>query len=353
MVGGRLTRAALLLMGQAEAISWLRPAVAQISWFLKGAQGEDSDYCHFGLPLLRSSEETFARVRNLTCRYMPPGTLFPTEVPQYDAWVIREALHNCIVHQDYSLGGRINLVEKPDELIFANLGDFLPESVEAAVEGDVPPEHYRNRCLADAMFDLKMIDTRGGGIRRMFREQRERFFPLPDYTVDRVRRRVEVRIIGKLLDKKYTDALITRSDLSLHEVMLLDRLQKGRKLDTEAIRLLRARKLIEGRAPNLFISGSVAEITGQQPAYIRNRAFDDAYYMDMVINYLHEFGDAGRKQVDELLLGKLSDRLGETQKKRRVSYLLTKLRSTGRIRNAGSDAQPRWVLSNSDEVAPD
>ena len=57
---------------------------------------------------------------------MPPGTLFPTEVPQYDAWVIREALHNAIAHQDYAVGGRVNVIEKPDALIFSNVGRFLP-----------------------------------------------------------------------------------------------------------------------------------------------------------------------------------------------------------------------------------
>ena len=39
------------------------------------------------------------------------ASLFPTPVPQYDNWVLREALHNCVAHQDYVLGGKINVVE--------------------------------------------------------------------------------------------------------------------------------------------------------------------------------------------------------------------------------------------------
>jgi ATP-dependent DNA helicase RecG len=31
-------------------------------------------------------------------RELPGGTLFPVELTQYDPWVIREALHNCIAH---------------------------------------------------------------------------------------------------------------------------------------------------------------------------------------------------------------------------------------------------------------
>ncbi|MBK8121127.1 MAG: hypothetical protein IPK39_19635 [Sulfuritalea sp.] len=42
---------------------------------------------------------------------------------------------------------------------------------------------------------------------------------MPEYALDADARRVEVRIYGKLLDKNYTDALITRQDLTLEEVI--------------------------------------------------------------------------------------------------------------------------------------
>lgn len=344
-IDGKLTRAALILFGKREAVMRLTPATAQITWVLRDEAGNDLDYKHYGPPFLLNGEEMFANVRNLTYRYLPPGTLFPTEVPQYDAWVIREALYNCIAHQDYSLGGRISVVEMPGELLFSNLGEFLPRDVGEVIRRDAPPDVYRNRRLADAMVDLKMIDTRGGGIRRMFREQRERFFPLPEYTVDAAARRVEVRIYGKLLNENYTHALIRHPDLSLEDVILLDGLQKGRTLSSSEIRHLRAARLIEGRAPNVFISSAVARIADQEAAYIRNRGFDDHYYMDMIVSYLAKFGGASRPKLDELLLDKLPESLAVAQRKRRISYLLTKLRQAGRIRNTGSDRHPQWVLS--------
>ena len=100
----------LLLFGKDESAQFL-PLPPQVSWVLKDADGTVLDYQHYGLPLLLAPDALFARVRNLTVRYMPPGTLFPTEVPQYDAWVIREALHNAIAHQDYAVGGRVNVIE--------------------------------------------------------------------------------------------------------------------------------------------------------------------------------------------------------------------------------------------------
>lgn len=344
MTGDALTRAALLLLGKPEAAVWLQPALTMITWVLKDERGDDLDYAHFEPPFLCSSEAVFGKVRNLTYRYLPPGTLFPTEVPQYDHWVIREALHNSIAHQDYTLGGRINVVELPDQLVFSNLGDFLPGTVEKVIANDAPPEIYRNAVLARAMFDLKMIDIRGGGIRRMFREQRNRYFPLPDYAIEPEHRRVEVRIFGKLLDEKYTHALIARPELTLQEVMLLDRVQKRKSLITAEIKVLRTKRLIEGRAPNLYISSTVADMTGQQAAYILNRGFDDAHYMKMIVGFLEKFDCATRQQLDALLLPKLPDHLTEKQKYRKIGYLKTKLRDRDVIHNAGSDAEPCWQL---------
>ena len=342
---GKLTRAALVLFGKREAVMPLTPATAQITWALKDEAGNDLDYKHYGPPFLLSSEEMFGNVRNLTYRYMPPGTLFPTEVPQYDNWVIREALHNCIAHQDYSLGGRISVVEKPGELIFTNLGDFLPRDVDEVIRRDAPPEVYRNRRLADAMVDLQMIDTRGGGIRRMFREQRERFFPLPEYALDADARRVEVRIYGKLLDEKYTHTLIQHPDLSLEDVILLDRVQKRRPLNPDQIHRLRTAKLVEGRAPNIFISSAVAAITQQQSSYIRNRGLDKGYYKQLLIERIRTFGPATRQQINELLLPKLPDVLTEKQKLTKIGNLLAEMaRKDKTLRNEGSDTRPSWAL---------
>ncbi len=100
------------------------------------------------------------RIRNLTVRALPRGTLFPQEITQYDPWVIREALHNAIAHQDYRRHGRIAVVEFPDRVLLTNVGDFLPGDVETVIRQDAPQAIYRNPFLADAMVELNLIDTR-------------------------------------------------------------------------------------------------------------------------------------------------------------------------------------------------
>ena len=88
--------------------------MAKISWVLKDADNRELDYEHLGPPFLLAGDRLQKRIRNLIVRALPSGTLFPQEITQYDPWVIREALHNCIAHQDYRLHGRIVVVEFPD-----------------------------------------------------------------------------------------------------------------------------------------------------------------------------------------------------------------------------------------------
>jgi ATP-dependent DNA helicase RecG len=344
-VNGRVTHTALLLVGRAESSHHLSPAQARITWVLRNEKDVEKDYQHFDAPLILAGDQVLAKIRNLTVRQMPSGTLFPHEVTQYDPWVVRETLHNCIAHQEYSRGGRINVVERPDSLLFTNLGAFIPGSVEHMIQSDAPPEVYRNPFLAQAMVNLNMIDTIGSGIRRMFLRQRERSFPLPDYELDQTDR-VAVRLTGQVLDENYTRLLLSQTDLELTDVMALDRVQKKRAIDPEDLRRLKAQKLIEGRRPNLFVAAKVAAATGDKAAYIKNRAFDKAHYKDMVVAFLRKFGEASRPDLDRLLLEKLSDALSAQQKKRFVTNLLQDMKKAGLIFPDGTTRWAKWRMSS-------
>jgi ATP-dependent DNA helicase RecG len=80
----------------------------------------------------------------LKYRYLKSGSLTPEEVDQYEPYSIREAINNCIAHQDYTKSGRINVIETDDQLIFSNYGSFIPGSVEKVIREDAPEEFYRN-----------------------------------------------------------------------------------------------------------------------------------------------------------------------------------------------------------------
>lgn len=342
-IRGTVTNAALLLLGRPEASALLAPAVARISWMLKNERNEELDYEHFGPPFLLNVDKVLARIRNLTVRELPDGTLFPIELTQYDPWVIREALHNCIAHQDYGLRGRIQVVETPDSLLLTNVGGFLPGRVEKVIEQDAPLEIYRNPFLAEAMVNLNMIDTQGGGIKRMFLKQRQRFFPMPDYDLSQPER-VMVTLRGRILDERYTRLLMAQTDLDLATIILLDKVQKGHRIGADEARRIKAAKLVEGRYPNLMVAGRVAAATGEKARHIRNRGFDSQYYRDLIIALVREHQPVSREDIDKLLLDKLPEVLTQEQKLNRVHNLLRQLAEAQLIRNAGSRRFSKWVL---------
>ena len=343
---GTLTNAALLLLGQPEASALLVPAVAQISWVLKDAHNRELDCEHIDPPFLLAGDHLLQRIRNLTVRALPNGTLFPQEFTQYDPWVIREALHNSIAHQDYRLRGRIVVVEFPDRISLTNVGDFLPGDVATVIRQDAPQAIYRNPFLARAMVELNLIDTQGGGIKRMFNTQRKRSFPLPDYDLTEMETsRVTVSLHGCILDERYTHLLMERTDLDLNRAILLDRVQKGLPISRQEHRLMKAEGLVEGRYPNLMVAGLVAKATGEAGRHIRERGFDKQYYLDLIIALVREHGPVNRKEIDQALIPKLPDQLTDAQKRWQVQNLMQALRRSGQIVNRGTRAQPAWMLA--------
>jgi len=343
-IRGKITQAALLLLGKDSSSYLLNPAVAQISWILKDAKNSELDYAHFSIPFILASDRVLSNIRNLFYRYMPDNTLFPLEISQYDSYVIREALHNCIAHQDYYLQSKIIVVEFPEYVIFENAGNFLPQSVETVIEQDSPQKFYRNKFLCEAMVNLNMIDTIGGGIKKMFSVQRERFFPLPDYDLTNPKA-VQVKIFGTVLNKNYTQLLMNKVDLDLHIVILLDKLQKGKILSTDNVRLLKSLKLIEGRKPNYYVAASLANLSGEKAQYIKNKGFKDTYYKKLIIDYIQKFASASRKDINDLLIESLPQVLSNDQKQKKITNLLYALSKEAIIvNNSKSRKYSSWVI---------
>jgi len=342
---GKITRTAILLLGKEEAECFLSPDEAKIRWVLKTTKNQEKDHEIFSIPFLLAITKVNNKIRNLTYRYMKEN-IFPEEVLKYEPFIIREALNNCIAHQDYARGGRINVIEIEDEeIIFTNYGYFIPGSVEKVVIDDAPEEHYRNRFLVTAMFNLNMVDTAGSGIKKMFTLQRKRFFPMPEYELSE--EKVKVTITGKVLDLDFALVLANNPELSLEEIIMLDKVQKRKTLSDKEAKHLRKLNLIEGRKPNYLISSKVALKTKDsliKAQHIRQRGFNDDYYRRVIIKYLEKYDSASKQDIDTLLLPMLPAIYDDSQKRNKVNNLLGSLRDAGIIKNTGTTRNPKYIL---------
>ncbi len=94
----------------------------------------------------------------------------------------------------------------------------------------------------------------------------------------------------------------------------------------------------------MFISSSVARVTGDKTTYIKNRGFKDAHYKEMILNYIGEYKEASRADIDKLILDILPDILDNEQKKNKVKNILFSMSSKDKtIKNQGNNRNPVWV----------
>ena len=169
-----------------------------------------------------------------------------------------------------------------------------------------------------------MIDTVSRGIKKMFNEQWRRHFPMPDYEIDQIKKKVVVRIYGNEINKRYTDLLKTNDTLSLWDCISLDAVQKGRTIHENIAQDLLKRGLIEGEVPHYSISLSIAKNTHQLPSYTKTKGLDKERLRQMVLQYLSNAGSEGAKRdsIYEYLKDVLPQNKTEEQKLRSLGDLL-------------------------------
>ena len=338
-VGGKITNTAIILLGKPEAVHYISPAVAQITWKL---DTEEKAYEHFETPFFLTINDILQRIRNVKYKFFPDNQLYSVDVNKYNTEVILEALNNCIAHQDYSRHARILLTEQTNKLIFENRGGFIDGSPDDYILGIKTPNIYRNKWLTDAMVKLGMIDSIGYGINKMCRKQIERFFPLPDYRQS-TREKVVLEIYGHFIDENYSKLLIEKKDLPLTEVLLLDKVQKGEEITDEGAKLLKKQNLIEGKKGRYYISAEIAAISNQKTEYTRNKGLQKKFYKEMILQHIQNYRMATREEIDKLLWDKLPDSMNEKQKKVKINNLLIEM-SGITIQNEGSRSKPKWVF---------
>lgn len=116
--------------------------------------------------VFRQLEDTFAYLRlcNKTAStFKGLERIERSDIPEE---AMREALLNALVHRDYSFSGSIIINVDEVAMEFISIGGLLPGlSAEDIRSGISQP---RNRALAELFHRLRLIESYGTGIRRIF-----------------------------------------------------------------------------------------------------------------------------------------------------------------------------------------
>ena len=325
-IDGKITHAAILLLGKPESLHFINH-IGEIVWRLAG---KDNVGQVFTIPFLLTTTEVMHKIRNYPFKIFPKNSFLPGEGMKYDSEVILEALHNSIAHQDYLENQRIIVIERENELEFRNCGGFFDGTYEDYITGERIPRKYRNQFLAQAMANIKMIDTEGFGIHKMFVSQKERWLPMPDYDKSD-NDNVVLMLPGNVIDENYSLMLLENTNIDLTTAVLLDKVQKGKPISENAVKMLRKEKLIEGRKPHLYVSKYIAKATDKQVEYTLKKGFNDAECQEWIIKALNDHKVLSRKQINELLWNKLPIDFTEDQKMAKIKNLLYKMHKNNTI----------------------
>ena len=217
-------------------------------------------------------------------------------------------------------------------LKFQNDGNFFDGDYQQYITGEKTPKSYRNPALVKAMVNIKMIDTQGYGIHKMFQSQKDRFLPMPDYDQS-TDEEVVLNLPGNIIDENYSLMLLANPDLSLTDAVLLDQVQKGHAISSSAVAMLRKRKLIEGRLPHIYVSKDIAQATNQKVEYTKHKGLAEKKCEALLLDSLKDHGSLTKQEIVRLLWDVLPDQLDDKQKNTKVYNILRKLREAGKITN--------------------
>ena len=143
---------------------------------------------------------------------------------------------------------------------------------------------------------------------------------------------VVLTLPGTVIDENYSLLLLENTNIDLTTAVLLDKVQKGKPISENAVKMLRKEKLIEGRKPHLYVSKFIAKATDKQVEYTLKKGFNDEECKEWIIKALNDHKVLSRKQINELLWNKLPVDFTDTQRLNKIGNLLMRMKRDGAIK---------------------
>lgn len=121
-------------------------------------------------------------------------------------------------------------------------------------------------------------------------------------------------------------------------------MQKEKPISKAAIKLLRKRKLIEGRLPHIYVSKNIAHVTDQKVEYSKHKGLAEKKCEALLLDSLKDHGNLTKHEIVNLLWYLLPDQLEDKQKMNKIDYLLKRLRASEIIKNQSKGNKSIWML---------
>jgi ATP-dependent DNA helicase RecG len=328
---GKVTVASMILLGKSS--ERILPSTICVRWTLLDVDGTVADTRTINGSMVLAIRKVASIISNSTVKIDDgEGQSF---VSTYRVASLTEAMFNALQHQDYVLGGTIDVIERENESVTVlSRGSFPDVSPESFVKGQNQTMASRNPYLIKVMTEIGLVTNSGAGIRNFYLSQIHKHFPLPRFNI--VDDTVSVTFPGRR-EGAISRALDIHRNMEIQDILDLDRLDSGRYLSNKRMESLISRGLV-----TVYDGVPCINLSYEDPSSRFSKGSD----YDAVLQLLKENGSVTRSDVSDMLRFRDRKGLSEDQLAIKATNILQTLRKEGKVRKCeGSTRSARYELN--------
>lgn len=316
---GKVTNAALILVGKQEVLNSRLPQASVILEFRKSESLVPyTNRQIYGQPFYKMIDLLWHDIDLRNDKIDVSENSYIFNIPYFNEEVIRESINNAIAHRDYRRTSETVIKQYPQKMIIMNTGGFpLGVTIENLLRVQSTP---RNRLLADVLAKTGIVERSGQGIDKIYKNTLSEGKDEPDYSHSDPFR-VELHISAVIKDKAFAMFLDSEQRdlseeerLSVFEVMALNYIREGKSgfVEKEIIKSLLDRKLIEKRGKTkgtyYILAKSYYELCGKEGEYSKKDDWSASQALPIVMAHFKTFKIAKMKDFVSLLDSHMSRR---------------------------------------------
>ena len=351
---GRITCAALILLGRTDSLARLLPQAELIFEYRSSeASIEYQDRVEYRAGLFTWINAIWDKINARNEKQSYRDGLFRYEIPAFNEEVVREALLNAVAHREYRDGWSIFVRQFPNRLEITSPGGFPSGITEQNI---VYRQHPRNRRIAEALQFCGLVERSGQGADRMYRFCIQEGKHRPDYGRSDDSQ-VCLALDGQIRDPRFVQYLdrLGRDrgmSLTIDDFLILDRVREGEPVDPahrSRLATLVEQGVVEkagrGRGVRHVLSQALYQHVGEAGTYTRRKGLDEGHNQELIMQHIRNCGSRGATMTE---FGQVLP----TKTRAQISTLLRRLKGDGRIRVRGKTRGARWFLTDVPAAAP-
>lgn len=344
VVDGRVTYAALILLGKREALGkYLAQSEVIFEYRSNEAPGPAAERHEFRQGFLSMLDEIWRLINLRNDRQSFQQGLFVWEVPTFNERVVREAVLNAVSHRDYRHGGSVFIRQYSRRIEIVSPGGFPPGITPDNI---LRQQNPRNRRIAEALSKCGLVERAGQGFDFIFSESIRQSKPLPDFSHTDAHS-VSLTLQGEIQDPEFLRFLEEIGQervtaFGINDFLVVDLVHREQPVPDDLqsrVNHLLDQGIIErvgrGRGVRLMLSRRFYRHIGKAGTYTRKRGLDRETNKELLLKHIRDNRKEG-SQLKELM--QVLPSLSRAQ----VQNLLQSLKHEGYIYKVGATKGARW-----------